>query len=944
MRVFELARDLEVTSRELLAVLGKMGVSVEDHASRLSDEDVARVRQKLGKAVAAPKPQRKSRSKAASQPPAPPQESPAEPRVRVLVKRRRAGQGAEADVAQEAAAAAHAPETHPSGHADDAPADVHADTPTQVTPEAEPAPPRTQARKGPETRGGGILKKGVGSRQDSPTPPGLTPHLSAEEMQNTPQRQRVVIDLEAHKPRKPARADKVVAPVEEPAAPEAEPAEIAAPRRPTALPSAGDRVRTARTGDIATPHGLTPHLDMSSQPQRERVVIDLPSPAPPATRAKPEKRERKKRETGAATPAATTTPAAEPGRGAADAHKRKWQSFKGKKGKGRGRDDFDEQFSRPERKNFASETSRPRVRAIRIQEGVTVKEFADALGIKVGSVIGELLKMGALATLNDPVDLDAAQLIASDLGVNMEVVLDKTEDELLQVLQDTPEQLKSRPPVVTIMGHVDHGKTSLLDAIRASRVVAGEAGGITQHIGAYLVETSQGQIVFLDTPGHEAFTAMRARGAQVTDIVVLVVAADDGIMPQTAEAIAHAREAGVPIIVAITKVDKPDANPERVTQQMTEYNLVPEEWGGDVQFARVSAHTRQGLDELLAKILLQAEVLELQANPDKPATGHVVEARLDRGRGPVATVLVQAGTLRVGDFFVVGQHTGRVRAMHDDLGIRMDSAGPAIPVEIIGLEGVPSAGDPFNAVTNERSAKDVANTRRASERSRELAREKKMSLDDLFKRMQQQEVMELAVVLRGDVQGSVEAIREGLEKLSTDRVKVKVLHTGVGGITETDVMLASASKAVVIGFSVRPEPKAARLAEQEGVDIRLYSIIYNLLDDVKAAMQGLLAPEYKERTLGRAEVREVFQVPKVGAVAGCSVVDGTILRACAGLRVIRDNVVVHEGKLSQLRRFKEDVKEVRQGYECGISFERFSDIKVGDVIEAYAMDEVAAKM
>ncbi|MDH5526542.1 MAG: translation initiation factor IF-2 [Nitrospirota bacterium] len=908
MRVFELARDLRVTSRELLAALGKMGVSVEDHASRLSDDDVEKVRQKLGKAASAPK--KKVVKKAAAKPVEDTTVHTPAAKARVVVKRRRAAE----------------PE---------APAPI-VDAPAPI---AEP----TESPVKLDTSQPVARKPSVKSvaAHEAPTPPGLTPHMVPGEENAPAQRKRVVIDLEAHKPKK------VVPQAKAPeAAPTPEPAP--APRKPVSLPSAGDRVRTARTGEIATPEGLTPHVGTHPGEKRERVVIDLPQAAPPASKVKPEKRERKKRDGAAPADAATTEaqrPGSPPRPAALPAHKRKWQSFKGKKGKGRGRDEFDDQFSRPNRKQaMAAEGSRPRVKAIRIQEGTTVKEFADALGIKVSAIIGELMKMGAMATLNDPIDMDAAQLIATDLGVNMEVVLDKTEDELLDVVVDDPGSLKERAPVVTIMGHVDHGKTSLLDAIRASRVAAKEAGGITQHIGAYAVETDRGQVVFLDTPGHEAFTAMRARGAQVTDIVVLVVAADDGVMPQTVEAINHAKEAKVPIIVAITKVDRPEANPDRVTQMITEHGLVPEEWGGDVMFQKVSAHTREGLDALLEKILLQAEVMELKANPDKPAIGHVVEARLDRGRGPVATVLIQAGTLKVGDFFVVGPHTGRVRAMQDDLGSRVETAGPSYPVEIIGLEGVPGAGDPFNAVVNEKAAKEVAQSRGALERSRELAREKKMSLDDLFSKMQEVEVLELPLVLRADVQGSVEAIQDGLLKQSTDQVKVKVLHTGVGGITETDVMLASASNAIILGFSVRPEPKAARLAEQEGVDIRLYSVIYNLLDDVHSAMEGLLAPEFKEKSLGRAEVREVFQVPKVGAVAGCSVVDGVILRNCAGLRVIRDNIVVHEGSLAQLRRFKEDVKEVKQGYECGISFERFNDIKVGDIIEAYALEEFAAKL
>jgi translation initiation factor IF-2 len=902
MRVFELARDLGLTSKALLTALEKMGIEVEDHAARLSADDEKKVRAKLQKKPPAPKRRKAPAAKAA--PAAPPKEKP-KPKPRVVVKRRKA----------ETVAATPEPEAVPAAPAAEAETEA---------PAAPKAPVRSAADR-------------IKPAAETETPEGLTPRMTPAAAKA--KRERVVIDLEKAKAKKPAPKPE---PEAAPAA-QAEPQPEAKPGAP--LPSAGDRVRAARPEAIETPEGLTPHISEAKKPGGERVVIDLPKPAParPAKPEKPERRERRKgREAPGAEPAAAGPGAAAP-KPAADTRKRKWQSFKGKKGRGRGREERLDELTRP-RRDRSAEFTRPRVRAIRIEEGTTVKEFAESLGVKVSAIIGELMKMGALATLNDPIDMDAAQLIADSMGVNTEVVLEKTEAERLEVVPDAPETLKPRAPVVTIMGHVDHGKTSLLDAIRATRVTAGEAGGITQHIGAYGVETERGKVVFLDTPGHEAFTSMRARGAQMTDIVVLVVAADDGVMPQTVEAINHAREAGVPIIVAITKIDKPGADPDRVTGALGEHELVPEDWGGQTQFARVSAHTKEGLPGLLEKIVLQAEIMELKANPDKPAVGHVVEARLDRGRGPVATVLVQGGTLKVGDFFVVGTHTGRVRAMSDDLGNKLEAAGPATPVEIIGLEGVPLAGDPFNAVVDEKAAKEVATDRRLTERTRELAREKKLSLDDLFSKMQEEETVELPLVLRGDVQGSVEAIQEALEKLSTDQVKVKILHTGVGGITETDVMLASASNGTIIAFSVRPEPKASKLAEHEGVDIRTYNVIYDLVDDVKSAMEGLLKPHVREKVLGRAEVREVFSIPKVGNVAGCFVLDGTIQRNAAGLRVVRDNVVVYEGPILTLRRFKDDVKEVAKGYECGISFERFNDIKQGDVIEAFALEEVAAKL
>jgi len=497
--------------------------------------------------------------------------------------------------------------------------------------------------------------------------------------------------------------------------------------------------------------------------------------------------------------------------------------------------------------------------------------------------------------------------------------------------------------VVTIMGHVDHGKTSLLDAIREANVIAGEAGGITQHIGAYDVELNGRKITFLDTPGHEAFTAMRARGAKVTDIVILVVAADDGVMPQTKEAINHSKAAGVPIIVAINKIDKPDANPERVKRELSEQGLVSEEWGGDTTMVEVSAKQRLNLEGLLEMILLQADVMDLKANPNKAAKGTVVEGKLDKGRGPVATVLVQDGTLKTGDYCVVGVHSGRVRAMQNDRGEKVLEAGPAMPVELIGLSGVPDAGDVFVAMKDERQAKEIATLRQIKQRGLELAKHTKLSLEDLYTKIQAGEVKDLNVIVKGDVQGSVEAVGESLRKLSTAAVRLNVMHSAVGAVNETDINLASASNAIIIGFNVRPEVKAQALAEKEGVDIRLYSIIYNAVDDVKKAMEGLLSPIFKEKYLGRVEVREVFSVPKIGNVAGCYVQDGKVVRN-AQVRLLRDNIVVYEGKMSSLRRFKDDVKEAASGYECGIGLENYNDIKQGDIIEAFEMEKMAATL
>jgi translation initiation factor IF-2 len=525
-----------------------------------------------------------------------------------------------------------------------------------------------------------------------------------------------------------------------------------------------------------------------------------------------------------------------------------------------------------------------------------------------------------------------------NVALNVESLLETGIEE-----ESGQEERRPRPPVVTIMGHVDHGKTSLLDAIREANVTAGEAGGITQHIGAYSVQVGERRVTFLDTPGHEAFTAMRARGAKVTDLVVLVVAADDGIMPQTQEAIDHARAAEVPIIVAVNKIDKPEADLERVTRELGSVGLAPEDWGGDTIVVPVSAKTRQGIPQLLEMLLLQADVLELTAGVERRARGAIVEAKLDRGRGPVATVLVQEGTLKVGDAFVCGLEYGRIRAMIDDQGRKIEQASPSTPVEILGLTGVPAAGDNFVAVSDEAKARQVAEHRRAKQRESELATTSKVSLEDLYSQIQAGGVKELKLVLKADVQGSVEAIRDALMRLGTDEVRLTVIHSSVGGITESDVLLAAASNAIVIGFNVRPESKAAELAGREGVDIRLYNIIYEVVSDIRDALEGLLEPTLRERTVGKAEVRQIFAIPSAGRIAGCFVTDGKITRG-GKARVVRDHVVVHDGKIETLRRFKDDAREVAAGYECGLSLEGFQDVKEGDVVEVYEIEEVARQL
>jgi translation initiation factor IF-2 len=581
-------------------------------------------------------------------------------------------------------------------------------------------------------------------------------------------------------------------------------------------------------------------------------------------------------------------------------------------------------------------------RRIRLVDTISVGELAKRMGVKGAEVIKKLLELGAVATVNQAIDFDAASLVATEFGYEVERSAFE-EEEILQAEQDRPEQLQPRPPVVTIMGHVDHGKTSLLDAIRETNVIQSEAGGITQHIGAYHVRLDGGDVVFLDTPGHEAFTAMRARGAQVTDVVVLVVAADDGVMEQTLEAINHARAAQVPIIVAINKIDKPNANPERVKKELADHGLLPEDWGGETVFAEVSAKMHKGINELLESILLQAEILELKANPAKLARGRVIEARLDKGRGPVATVLVQEGTLQPGDVLVCGVHSGRVRAIFDDRGQRVEKLLPGLPGEVQGLTGVPMAGDDFVVLEDERKARQVASHRQLKEREKELAATTKISLDKLYERIKEGQAKELNVVLRADVQGSIEALQEALAKLSTEEVKVNIIHAATGAISETDIMLASASDAIIIGFGVRANPKVAGLAEQEHVDIRYYDVIYQLISDIRDAMTGLLEPVFKETVIGRAEVRQTFGVPKVGTVAGSYVSDGKIERS-ARARLLREGRVIYDGKLGSLRRFKDDVKEVASGYECGIGIENFNDIKVGDVIEAYTLEEVKAEL
>jgi translation initiation factor IF-2 len=843
-RVFDLAKQLEMESKELLAELKRLGIAVKSHSSTLDEDAVRTVLAKLGKDKPAAKPAAgktvlkkgaaAKKDASSKSTPAPVEEPPKADKKRLLFKKKKE----EEPAAEEALAA-----------------------PQPMTP----------------------LHHGVPAHETAPAAaaPGAAP---------------------SHEPLRPVPTPAVEhAPPGAPgAAPPAAAATAALPPAPGAVSEA--LARKKKEADAGLPAGDAGLKDKLKRVKKTGRVKD--------------EDELRFREDAA-----------------------RWQDLRAIPVHRR------EDRSRHQQPSAVTEITKPRQKAIKLAAGLTVKEFSELVGQRPADVMRKLMDTGQMLTLNQPMNLDAAQLIAESYGIKTEIVVEKQGEELLEEIAGEGGAPQPRPPVVTIMGHVDHGKTSLLDAIRQTKVAEGEAGGITQHIGAYTVPVHGKRVTFLDTPGHEAFTAMRARGAKITDLVVLVVAADDGVMPQTVEAINHAQAAGVPIVVAINKIDKPGANPDRVKNALAEHQLIPEAWGGQTIFVEVSAKQKTGLDTLLEMILLQADVLELKADPARLAKGVVVEAKLDRGRGPVATILVQSGTLRVGDAFVVGSFSGRVRALNNDRGEKVKEAGPSIPVEVIGLPGVPGAGDQFVVVKDERVAREIAESRLQKQRLAEAAiGAGKMSLDDLFARIKTGDVKELAVVIKADVQGSAEALGSAVEKLSTDAVKLRVIHSGVGAITETDIMLASASRAIVIGFNIRPEPKAAALAEKDGIDVRLYTIIYNAIEDIKAAMEGLLEPTLKERVLGRAEVRQVFNIPKAGVIAGCYVTDGTIQRSGASVRVIRDNVPVYQGKMGSLRRFKDDVKEVQQGYECGMSVENFSDIKVGDILEVFVVDKVATKL
>lgn len=881
IRVYELAQKMGIDNKELVAKLQAVGVEVKNHMAVIDEADATKLTEP-------------------SKPSAPAKEV-AQEEVRVtttLIRRRAKVVEVETPPAQEAAPA-------PAAEQEAAPAPAHEEKPAAIP--DEKVAPVEEVKEAPP----------------APPVPVSPPPVQAEPLRATANRAVILGRVEI---------------------PGAAPRERQPERREMHRPPA--RVPVERTTD--RPAQARPsERPASARPAATRPPERTTAPAAPDTTADDRKKGvRKGKEV-----AVTTDVSKGPKKGVVTSKKK--EAFKkaellekrervfepGPRAKGKKKG---EKYRAPEGKKTEITVPKAIKRIIKISETITVGELAKRMGTKANDLIRALMKMGLMATINHPLDVDTATLLATEFGYEIEnVALDL--DEILEAAPDAEGTLVRRPPVVTIMGHVDHGKTSLLDAIRETNVIAGEAGGITQHIGAYDVELDGRKITFLDTPGHEAFTAMRARGAKVTDIVILVVAADDGVMPQTREAVNHSKAAGVPIVVAVNKIDKPEAKPERVKQELIQLGLVPEEYGGDTIFVDVSAKKRVNLPALLEMVLLQADVLDLKANPEKPARGTVVEAKLDRGRGPLATVLVQEGTLKIGDYFVAGVNYGRVRAMQNDRGEKVIEAGPAMPVEVVGFTGVPDSGDVFVVLADEKQAREIAMHRAQKIRETALAKSSRLSLEQLYEKIQMGEVKDLNAIVKGDVHGSVEAVSESLRKLSTDAIRLNVIHASVGAITETDVNLATASNAIILGFNVRPEVKAQALAEKEGVDVRLYNIIYDAVEDIKKAMEGLLEPTLREKHLGRAEIREVFSVPKHGNVGGCYVLDGKMVRN-AQVRLLRDNVVIYEGKMASLRRFKDDVKEVATNYECGISLENYNDIKIGDIIEAFEIEKIAATL
>ncbi len=910
-RVYELAKELGLENRELISRLEKIGIAVKSHSSTLEDGDLERIQAELL---------------------APETREVVEKRIKSTVIRRRSVRMPVEESKPEELAAE--PEKEAPSEAAPPLADA---VPAEVVRKTAPreAPVRTSIYR--DSPVGVAVRKPVAP----PTPAAMPVEPTAKTATVKPE--APAIERKAESEKKPGPETVSKAPEQERKPLSVRPAESREMKRPPLEQEKKPQVPPEAPGPM--PGGR------KEFPRRAdlKIVKDVGGAAPLPLPSRAEKSGRqpeaeKPRKKGGKPPVEVLMGEAAPPRKKAFVKKlfdRKGRQIEVDREDRSSKWREEKKAAPVKMKKTLITTPKAIKRRIRVDEAISVGELAKRMGTKASEVINKLMGMGLMVTINQAIDCDTATLIAADFGYQVEAA--QTErDETLQRTEDSPENLKPRAPVVTIMGHVDHGKTSLLDAIRETNVIDGEAGGITQAIGAYHVHLKGRDIVFLDTPGHEAFTAMRARGAKVTDIVVLVVAADDGVMGQTVEAINHAQVAGVPIIVAINKMDKPGADPGKIRQALTEYKLLSEEWGGDTIFCEVSAKKKQGIEELLEMILLQADVMELKADPDRPARGVIIEAKLDRGRGPVATVLIQEGTLREGDAFVSRTEFGRVRAIIDDQGRRINEAGPAMPVEVIGFSRVPQVSTEFICVEDEKKARSIGEYWIRKEREKELSVSSKITLEQLYQRMKEG-VKELNVILKADVQGSIEALIDALNKLSTEEIKLKIIHSSTGTITETDVMLASASDAVIIGFNVRPDARVVEVAEQEGVDIKLYDIIYNVIADVRAAMEGLLDPIFKEVVQGRAEVREIFRVPKIGAIAGSYVTDGKITRS-AGLRLLRDGVVVYEGRIASLRRFKDDAKEVAAGFECGIGIEGFNDIRVADVIEAYVKEQIERKL
>ncbi len=952
MRVHELAKELNLNNKDLIDRILKLGIQVKNHMSSLTESTVQKVRQqfaeakaetvektRIGRAVIR---RRKRPSEEEPVTGAPLEEAAEGPVVAVEVVQPTPQEGGVTIPHLPAAAVLEpspVPETPPERDVTVEPSGLSESAPSREVPPVEP-PPAVAEFEAPvkdETPSPTVLESGPPSPLEAPAEPpqGAASQASAMAPAEVP----VPTAVGPSAIRAPADLQPPSVPVplppEEGAEEEEEEGEKGKAKK--GKKRRRKKVRKEEPARIIRLPEIIPEEEAEEEPEPPPIAVRLQVKAEEPDvkeiarkrKAKPEEfdreaADRKRRAVGRKEVVERE-----------DLYSKKELAAQADRGRLRERDRFP-----AARDAVRAEPAAPKVgkRRIKIDEAITVANLAKQMGVKAAEVLKKLLLLGLPANINQAMDFDTAGLLAAEFDFEVESVSFE-EEEILQIQENRPEDMVLRPPVVTVMGHVDHGKTSLLDAIRDSKVIEGEAGGITQHIGAYYVRLANGDVVFLDTPGHEAFTSMRARGAKVTDIVILVVAADDGVMQQTIEAINHAKAAQVPIIVAINKIDKANANVDRVKRELAEQGLIPEEWGGDTAMIGISAKQRTGIDELLELVLLQAEIMELKASPNKPARGRVIEAKLDKGRGPVATILIQEGTLRAGDVYVCGVYSGRVRNIFGDVGQKLQVAGPSMPVEVLGLSGVPNAGDDFIVITDDKQAKMVAEHRLVKLREKELSRTTKVSLENLYDQIKEGEIKELPIILKTDVHGSQEAISDSLLKLSTSEVKINLIHNATGAITETDVMLASASKAIIIGFNVRADAKVQELAEQERVDLRYYDVIYQLLNDIKDAMVGMLEPVYQENVLGRAEVRQTFHVPKVGTIAGCYVLDGRVERG-ARARVLRDQVVLYDGKIGSLRRIKDDVKEVKAGFECGIAIENFNDIKINDLLEVYELKEI----